>query len=267
MASFSTFFHGRLSGLEITCLQSFLDHGHSVKIYCYEDCEAPSHFELADAASLVPREEIFYYQSGPGQGSIAGFSNLFRYAVLRSEGGWWTDTDVACLSSRWPESQSPVVAAWQDRQEHHQAVNSAVLHLSTALATDLESVARNYGDKPSWGQTGPALLTGLVREKNLQHHILDHRAFYPVHHSRWIAPFMRQYTSRIVQVCAASFAVHLWNELLRRARFDKRMLPDPSSFFGSLVTRHGTEKYFQPSVPDLAHPRRHVAAPTKSRPA
>ena len=33
----------------------------------------------------------------PDSGSLAAFSNLFRYKLLLERGGWWVDTDVICL--------------------------------------------------------------------------------------------------------------------------------------------------------------------------
>lgn len=94
MPTFRTFFHGKMSGLEVTCLKSFLDHGHRIIVFAYDDTEIPSLFERADAATVLPRERVFFYKSGPGAGSVAGFSNLFRYTLLKRYGDWWTDTDV-----------------------------------------------------------------------------------------------------------------------------------------------------------------------------
>src|SRR5206468_3047474 len=32
-----------------------------------------------------------------GKGSLAAFSDLFRYRLLLDQGGWWVDADVFCL--------------------------------------------------------------------------------------------------------------------------------------------------------------------------
>jgi hypothetical protein len=240
VASFNTFFHGQLSGLEITCLQSFLDHGHAVTIYCYEDCGAPPHFRLADAASVVPLDEVFYYDSGPGRGSIAGFANRFRYALLRRTEQWWIDTDVACLSSRWPVADRMVVAGWQDDT----LINNAVLHLKREFATILEEEAAACGKGLLWGQTGPMLLTKHVQQRNLNTDMLPISMFYPMHYSEWFKPFIRQYTVDILERCSQSMAIHFWNEMIRRSSLKTAMLPDPRSFIGMLVAKHKTAVYF-----------------------
>jgi mannosyltransferase OCH1-like enzyme len=49
----------------------------------------------------MPIEKVFKYkhanQYGHGKGSYAGFSDIFRYALLYKYGGWWVDMDVTCL--------------------------------------------------------------------------------------------------------------------------------------------------------------------------
>jgi mannosyltransferase OCH1-like enzyme len=56
---------------------------------------------VADANLIIPRQEVFRYknknQFGHGQGSVAGFSDIFRYKLLYDYGGWWVDMDVTCL--------------------------------------------------------------------------------------------------------------------------------------------------------------------------
>ena len=42
---------------------------------------------------------MFFYTDALHVGSVAGFSNLFRYELLRRDGGWWVDTDVLCLAA------------------------------------------------------------------------------------------------------------------------------------------------------------------------
>src|SRR5882724_10558983 len=129
MTTFRTFFHGTMSGLEVTCLKSFLDHGHHVIIFAYDETEVPALFEKRDAAAVLPRERIFFYKSGPGRGSVAGFANLFRYVLLERYGGWWIDTDVLCLREQWPQADSAM--GW----ECDEWIGNAVLKLPTHVAT------------------------------------------------------------------------------------------------------------------------------------
>jgi hypothetical protein len=81
MTTFRTFFHGNISGLEITRLKSFVDYRHRILVFAYDDAGPSPAFEWADAAEVLPGEQVFLYRSGPGQGSAAAFANRFRYLV------------------------------------------------------------------------------------------------------------------------------------------------------------------------------------------
>jgi hypothetical protein len=93
----------RLSQLELLCIQSFVNHGHTFLLWTYNPLEnnLPSSVRFMDANEIIPGNEIFQYsyanQFGHGKGSYAGFSDIFRYKLLYEYGGWWSDMDVTCL--------------------------------------------------------------------------------------------------------------------------------------------------------------------------
>jgi hypothetical protein len=93
----------QLSALELLTIQSFLSHGHRFVLWIYYDMETkiPSDVQLKDANEIIPANKIFRYkykdQFGHGKGSLAGFSDIFRYKLLYERGGWWVDMDVTCL--------------------------------------------------------------------------------------------------------------------------------------------------------------------------
>ena len=86
-------------------MKSFVDHGHDYDLYSYSSPTVPKGVRVLDADEILPRNEIFYYRRGRERGSVAGFSNLFRYRLLALRGGWWVDTDVICLSPNAPERE------------------------------------------------------------------------------------------------------------------------------------------------------------------
>jgi hypothetical protein len=89
---------GQLSPLEQLCLKSFVARGHSVHLYTYDPIEnVPQGVTLQDAAQILPPSQIFRNRLGKGKGSVAAFSDLFRYKLLLDKGGWWVDADVFCL--------------------------------------------------------------------------------------------------------------------------------------------------------------------------
>ena len=54
----------------------------------------PEGVTLIDAARILPKSRLTTYKHGEETGSVALFSNIFRYTLLRDQGGWWTDTDI-----------------------------------------------------------------------------------------------------------------------------------------------------------------------------
>jgi hypothetical protein len=241
MAKFMTFFYGQMSGLEITCIQSFIDHGHDITIYSYDDCGAPGHFKMADAEPIIPKSNIFFYQRGPGKGSIAAFANVFRYfALSKLESTWWVDTDVICLSPQWPRAET-IGAGW----ESDEFASNAVLYCSQKIANVLATRALSLGTEVQWGQGGPRLVTDFVREQNLNEAVLPQTAFYPISYEKWFMPFLTNCSAEARSLCAQSYSLHLWNEMGRRCKFDKNISPDPNSFVGSLIRKHNTYRYFR----------------------
>jgi hypothetical protein len=239
-----------MSGIEITCLKSFLDHGHRVTVFAYDDTDVPGFLDKADAASIVPRDRLFTYKCEPGRGSVAGFANYFRYRLLEKYCDWWIDTDVLCLSGDWPEPKG-AVAGYED--DEHVAIG--VLALPPDLARIAAARCEELGDGVVWGQTGPRLVTQLFRDRGLKHAALPRFAFYPIHWMQWTDPFDRHARERAAAACAGSLAVHLWHELIRRSGLDKAWRPPDDTYFGAAVRRHGTADYFVP-VPDEEYQRK-----------
>ncbi len=92
-----------LSNLELLTIQSFQTNGHEFWLWAYDTIltPLPPGLVVKDANEIIPKERVFAYkcanQYGHGKGSYAGFSDIFRYALLYKYGGWWTDMDVTCL--------------------------------------------------------------------------------------------------------------------------------------------------------------------------
>jgi hypothetical protein len=242
MASFSTFFHGQMTGLEITCLQSFLDYGHEVDVYAYGDCGAPGHFRVLDASLIIPANRLFFYKAGFGAGSPAGFANYFRYTLLEQLDTIWIDSDVVCLSSDWPAPSAPLLAAWED-SDH---INCAVLQLPRYAASLCREEAERLGEDIGWGQSGPFLLTRLMKELDLTSHVFPAAVFYSVHYREWYMSLMPEFTCEVTGRSSDSLAIHLWHSMMKYSNFDNSLLPDDESFFGQLVVKHGTAGYFRP---------------------
>jgi hypothetical protein len=233
---FQTFWWGNvLSPYEVLCLKSFVDHGHNVHLYTFDSqLKVPDGVLICDAAKLISQDRFFTYKEGQGNGSPAGFSNLFRYRLLMEKGGWWIDTDVVCLSSRIPTVSQ--FFAYEDDD----LVNSAVLFFETNHPAMLRCHARaeQLGSSVQWGDTGPPLLTKVLRELGYIDQARPAAACYPVHYSDALDPMRPSQAPAIVERVKHSFFLHLWNEQLRRDGINKKLLPPQGSVLRQLVELH-----------------------------
>ncbi len=91
-----------LSALEMLTLRSFIQNGHPFYLWVYEnDLEVPEGVQKMDAREIIAEKDVFSYKNaskfGHGKGSLAGFSDIFRYKLLYEQGGIWVDMDITCL--------------------------------------------------------------------------------------------------------------------------------------------------------------------------
>ncbi len=163
--------------------------------------------------------------------------------MLATADVWWIDTDVVCLSADWPDPIAPVCAGWEDEEK----VGNAVLWTAPAFAEKLDQHAAGLGKGILWGQSGPDLLTEMLRSADLLAGMLPTNVFYPIHYDEWAKVFQPEFAAYVRDATQASCALHLWNEMLRRAQVDKTLAPNAESFFGSVVQRHQTGRYFETS--------------------
>ena len=235
--TFQAFWWGDgLSPYEVLCLKSFIDHGHRVNLYTFDSRLAvPDGVLTCDAAELISRDRFFTYKSGQGQGSPAGFSNLFRYRLLAEKGGWWIDTDVVCLSSR-----IPIVDQFFAYQEDD-LVNGAVLFFQPQHPAILCCYARTeqLGSSAQWGDTGPRLLTKVLKELACFDRAYSAELCYPVHYLDALDLLRPSEAAAVAERIKSSLFLHLWNEQLRRNGIQKECLPPRGSVLRQLADRHG----------------------------
>jgi Glycosyltransferase sugar-binding region containing DXD motif len=91
-----------LSALELLTLQSFTRQGHDFYLWVYDlELRVPESVQKKNAREILPETAVFFYKNtskyGHGKGSIAGFSDIFRYKLLYEYGGYWVDMDITCL--------------------------------------------------------------------------------------------------------------------------------------------------------------------------
>ena len=185
----------RLTGLATACLASFVETGHTVRLYAYEPVDGvPAGVRLADAATIVSADRLTPYLTSR---SYASFSNLFRYELLARESGMWIDCDLI--------SVRPLMAgqAHVFGYEAVKRINNAVLKLpaDSPVLADLRAVFTTPRWRPPWndwkrnardsvrralGQdysavvTGPRVLTYFIEKHGLTDLTSAMDVFYPV---------------------------------------------------------------------------------------
>ena len=91
----------KLGKLEQLTLSSFANKQHEPHLWVYnKDCAGvPSNVVIRDASEIIPSDKVFSYSGGGDcrTGSYGGFSDIFRYYLLKKIGGWYCDMDVTCL--------------------------------------------------------------------------------------------------------------------------------------------------------------------------
>lgn len=228
---------GRLPALEETCIRSFVASGHRYRLYAYEDVpNVPSGCEVSDARNVLPKDRVFRHTSGEHAGSVAGFSDLFRFKLLQEHGGWWVDTDVICLSD---------VARGADyvfAEESAGLYGTAVLKAprGSALVKGALEKASAVGEDFAFGEIGPSLLTATARELGLEEHAWESHSIYALPWHDALAVFDPNRREEIQERTERSTFLHLWTSILRLANVLKDVSPPPGSFLFEAHARFGT---------------------------
>lgn len=243
---------GRLGLLERACLRSISKQGHSLALYCYEPPEnVPDGVEARDASEILPESAIFRHKSG----SVAPFSDWFRYELQRRALGTWVDTDIYLLKPL--DMQRPCLFG----EQQPGTINNAVLRLpaeSLIVSELLRPFVRHttprwlppkeyYPQRAlelirggadlsrlPWGATGPQGLTAVAKKFNVASAALPADVFYPVPwwHADWIGSPKVQLEE---VVTPATVAIHLWNECIRNFKD----APAPKGSFLQRLQREG----------------------------
>lgn len=242
MTVFASFWYGAgLSPYEVLAIRSFLDHGHSFRLYSYQSVDVPKGCVLFDASKILPADNVFFYVGGKEK-KVSAFSNMFRYSLLAQEDIVWTDTDVVCLKDSGFDRE--FVFAMQDEEYY----NGAVLkfppgHNAMKLASQYCWERR---DKAMWGDLGPRLLTKIIDEYDLHLAALPTKELYPVHWRDMAKLFDPALGESIIESMRNSLTLHLWNDMFSRVSISKTDRPRSGSAVARFLDMHKVE-WFDPT--------------------
>lgn len=241
----------RLGPVERACLRSVLRQGHALSLYCYgEPIGIPEGVDVRDASEILPESAVIRHS----RGSVAPFSDWFRYELLKRGLGTWIDTDMYLLQPL------DVRADYLFGEERPGVINNAVLRLPRSSPVLDELLAPFKGTMPAWlasryrmtsqlrkwlgggvdvgampwGTTGPAALTAAAAKFGLSSLASPPEAFYPVPWESfdWIVNPMWELDR---MVTGSTVGIHLWNECIKGFKND----PAPQGTFLERLQREG----------------------------
>ena len=240
-----------LGRVERACLRSIARH-HRVAVYCYGETRGvPDEVEVRDANQVIPANEIFFQRNG----SVAAFSDRFRYELLRANAGTWVDTDIYLLRPLDME------ASYLFGQQEPGLINNAVLRIpaeSSLLSALLEVFEKRTTPKwlpwrsylqsrarelvgggvdltrLPWGVTGPMALTSAATKLGLASQAQPMDVFYPAAWSKadWI---LDPHATVADATSERTVAIHLWNHCIHQFK-DK---PAPRGSFLERLQNEG----------------------------
>jgi Glycosyltransferase sugar-binding region containing DXD motif len=224
-----------LSVMERLSVVSFLRQGHEYHLYTYNELpDVPDGVVVKDANAILPASAIFQYKERP---SYAGFANQFRYQLLLERGGWWADADVICL--RPFDFAEDYVFASEEFAGQAIRVNNNVIKSpvgSEVMAYATQVCRAKKPDQLVWGETGPKLLSKLVKKYCLDKYQKPYYIFCPI--SDWhklLEPY-------VAGVNEDAYAIHLWNEMWRLEKCDKNATYHPACIYEQLKSKYlGTQ--------------------------
>ena len=226
----------KLSQLEVLAINSFSKNGFNVNLWQYQSiANTPKNAKQRDANQILPESAIFTYPNG----SYAGFANLFRYKLLSTEGGLWSDTDVVCLANSSLLTETPFLASERSK-EGKININCNVVYNPHPKKGDIIDLALGVAERmdtshQKWGETGPKLLTMLHRNyPNYTFRVMLPEACNPF--NWWECPEVL--LSKGITIPTTTKFLHCYNEMWRRKNVDKEASYPAGSIMSELALKY-----------------------------
>lgn len=183
--------------------------------------------------------------SGRSEPFYAGFSDVFRCAVLAQNDGWWFDCDTLILK---PASEfralsancSIVVGREDDSSVANGVIGSNNRHMMEVL---LEQTEKQLPNQTTFGDTGPRLLTKVIRTSDFNCKIVDPEYFYPIHYKEAEHLYLPSKYASVKEAIKSSYCISLWGEVLRRTGY-QYLSPPAGSFLAEFIAKHDTSVKF-----------------------
>lgn len=251
-----------MSWLEQLCLQSFVDHGHEVTLFCYENvANVPKGVRQEPASGFLPGDDILLHTK---TGSPAYHADKFRLRMLQGSDLIWVDTDAYCCQP-WDLPEDSHFHGWIS--DDKPMVNNGVLGLpkdSETLRLMLEFTADPYPIPPwfsakkqadlmalkqdgkgvhvsdlPWGVLGPNALTWFLKESGEIRHAQPGHVLYPVPFARAGIVFNAARRAKADgYIKPDTLSVHFWGRRFRNIAATYGGIPEAGTLVDDLLKQH-----------------------------
>lgn len=240
------FWHGSLTKLEKSCINSFVVQGFDVTLWSYQNHTLPN-VTTKDANLILPETDIKKYtysnelkilQKSSG---ISAFANIFRYKLLSEHDGWWFDTDCFCLKN--VEDFIKLSKNFIVGIEENDIPNNAIIYSEKSIASNLLNFALNKIKDTNyisytWGLTGPQCIKDFTKENRIEP--LSQQYFYPIRPKDCKIIINSKHFNQAKEIIKDSYVLHVWDVFLVKKGVDKNN-PPSGSLLEDLIKKYNNE--------------------------
>jgi mannosyltransferase OCH1-like enzyme len=220
-----------LSTMERLCIESFLQNGHEFHLYTYNDIKSvPSQVVIKNAREIISVEKIFKDING----SVASFSDWFRYLLLYMKGGWWVDMDIICIKyfdinadyCFGTKSDAKIIGGVLKSPAQAEYLGEILAYISVLMEKHIDIYR---------GEFGSVLLNKIVKNYDSEEYIKPSEIFCPINWDN----IDQLIDPNNFLLNEKTFAVHLWAHIWRIKRLSKDNRYSPISLYEKLKKKYG----------------------------
>lgn len=248
-----TFWHGsEISPYQLLCLRSFVEHGHQVEVFTYEENPIrPEWLVWSDASAILPRDRVLIDRPNS---QVAILSSLFRCSLLSQRGGWWIDPDVVLVNPNLPQGEV-FHAGLGDFELISPAVLKFPKHHPTVEAVLNQTIAESF---PPRDPSGATVLTQVIRRERA---LEDVFALPPLSRLSWLSIaelFDPERASELEQGLHNTQFLQLHIDAWKRAGIPMRLGPPEGSLLDRLFRIYDVGSVF-PARSEFGDVRRWIS--------
>lgn len=236
------------------CIESFIKNGFEFHLWSYDpNIKVPNGCIVKDANEILDESLIFRLTQGNAKGSVAPFSDWFRFKLLYEQGGTWVDMDMVCLQPF--EIQPNSICGEEDgrismgiislEKGHPMAKEMVDCYTNPCVGKQYDTFFRlikkkelsslplqRQREQMPWGFLGNDVLNLIY--KNYNFNVLSTHDFYPIKCEKFYEIFLG---NNDLNILGDAKCIHLWGEIIRfvKLKIDKNY--NKNTLFGKLLDK------------------------------